>query len=454
MRRTRAGRLLALFVVLAASAVLAQGYLAASTDAGVHRVGQSVAPPRAGTTVVATDSNAWLGRGSEGPRARAELFAVGPSGRVVYYDDSHTRYWDVDPVPGTAATVEYVYADHLTPEQCGGESVCTRNGIERVNLTTGRVRPVFSRVTAGKHSTRWHDADRLDADHLAVADIAADRVFVVNTTSGIVTWAWSAQAAFAVNGSGGPYPGDWTHLNDVEPLDDGRIQVSLRNHDQVVYLDRDTGLVENWTLGADGDHRTLYEQHNPDFIPRKQGGPAVVVADSENNRVVEYQRVADSWERSWAWRDARLRWPRDADRLPDGHTLVTDSNGDRVVEVNERGEVVWTLPVAFPYEAERLGTGDESTGGPSARAANLTGGLASDGGSAAESPDGPLDRLAGLTRGPTVNAVLYVLPAWMDRLHLAALLVLAATLVVWAGAEAYRSPWTATVRWPVEFRRR
>nr|WP_255194917.1 arylsulfotransferase family protein [Halorarius litoreus] len=449
-------------IVVLGSAALTAG--SASEGAHVSAAGQQVAPPSDGVTVVATDSNTWLGRSSDGPRATAQLFAVGPDGTVFYYNDTHTRYWDVDPVEGTNATVEYVYADHLSPEECGGEVVCTRNGVERVNLTTGEVTPVFRRVTEGKHSTRWHDVDRLDDEHLVVADIAADRVFVVNTTSGLVTWSWNAQSAYPVADSGGPYPEDWTHLNDVEVLDDGRLMVSLRNHDQVVFLDRETGVVEEWTLGSDDDHTTLYEQHNPDYIDASHGGPAAVVADSENNRVVEYQRVDGTWERSWVWRDARLQWPRDADRLPNGHTLVTDSNGNRVLEVNEQGEVVWTLDVAFPYEAERLETGDESTGGPSARQADLAGHDASGSGDGAQTDDGtqadddgPLDPLrsavAGAMQGPTVNAVMYVMPVWMTRVDLAALLVLVGTVVVWAGTEAYWSPWQATVRRPLDLER-
>lgn len=465
MNRGRlAGRAVAALLLVASVAVVVSGFVAAGggSVADVTGTGQAVAPPSNGTTVVATDSNSWLGREGEGPRATAQLFAVAPNGTVTYYQDEHTRYWDVDPVDGTDATVEYVYADHLTPEECGGESVCTRNGVERVNLTTGERTEIYSRVTPGKHSTRWHDVDRLDADHLVVADIGRDRVYVVNTTSGIVEWSWDARSEFDVRESGGPYPGDWTHLNDVEVLSDGRIMVSLRNHDQVAFLDRETGLVESWTLGEDDDHDTIHEQHNPDYIPTEDGGPAVLVADSENNRVLEYggEETAGNvtWERTWTWSDGGLQWPRDADRLPNGHTLVTDSNGDRVLEVDESGEVVWTLDVAFPYESERLETGDESTGGPSASEANLE--SSTDAGANGEADDGgPLDPIRNAVSAamdvPAANAVLYVLPAWMSRLHLAALLVAVLTTLCWVAVEAYWSAWSVSVERPwVSFERR
>lgn len=66
-----------------------------------------------------------------------------------------------------------------------------------------------------------------------------------------------------------------------------------------------------------------------------------------------------------------MEWPRDADRLPNGHTLITDTNRDRVFEVNQRNEIVWEATFPGPYEAERLSTGDESTGGQSAATLGL-----------------------------------------------------------------------------------
>nr|WP_303646816.1 aryl-sulfate sulfotransferase [Haloarchaeobius salinus] len=415
---------------------------------------EPVVEPRENVTVVATDSNTWLGDAQQGPRANAELIAFDTDGSVLYYEDDHTRYWDVDPVPGTEATVEFLYADHLSPSECGGESACTRNGIERVNLTTGESTDVYSRVTPGKHSTRWHDGDRVDGERYAVADIAEDRLFVANTTTGHVEWAWDAQTEFDPASSGGPYPEDWTHVNDVEVLPDGRFMASLRNHDQVVFVDPETGMDGEWTLGSDGDHGTLYEQHNPDYIPESAGGPAVVVADSENSRLVEYQRDDGEWNRTWSWADQRLQWGRDADRLPNGHTLVADSNGNRVFEVDRDGEIVWSADVAFPYEVERLGTGDESTGGPSAASADLesrTPGETAEGGSPGLLTSVWLT-IRSTFAGPYLSAVFYVLPYWMGAAEALALLGFVLVGAAWVVTELYWAPYTVTVRSPVRLR--
>ncbi|WP_440010515.1 aryl-sulfate sulfotransferase [Halomicrococcus sp. SG-WS-1] len=423
--------------------------------------GKQVAEPRDGITVVATDSNTWMGKAGDGPRSRAELVAFNPNGTVLYYNDSHTRYWDADHVNGTRATVEYFYADHISKSECGQE-VCTRNGIERVNLSTGEVTPIFSRITPGKHSTRWHDGDRLNDTQYVVADIAQDRAFVVNTTTGVVEWSWEAQQAFDPRTSGGPYPEDWTHINDVEVVQDGRIMVSVRNHDQVVFLDRQTGLVKNWTLGSDDNHDVLYEQHNPDYIPAENGGPAVLVGDSENNRVVEYQRENGSWNRSWTWQDSQTQWPRDADRLPNGNTLVTDSNGDRVFELNDQGEVVWSVDIAFPYEAERLGTGDESTGGQSAKSLGLGSKQTGDSDGGRQVGDNQKKGIAGsiwvgikdIVPGRYMNALMYVLPAWMGPTELAALAVAVLGSLAWAITEWRWSERSLSVPWTIHVERK
>ncbi|WP_276298958.1 arylsulfotransferase family protein [Halorussus lipolyticus] len=470
MRSRDAVRVLFVGLIVASAFVVGSGYLSAESSASVEGRPTFDAPRADGITVVATDSNTWMGEASDGPRARAELVAFRSNGSVLYYNDSHTRYWDVDPVKGESRTVMYVSADHLNASECSATTPCTRNVVEEVNLSTGEVTELYARITPRKHSTRWHDVDRIGENRLVVADIAQDRVYVVDTETGLVEWSWDAQSEYPLEG-GGPYPEDWTHINDVTVLDDGTIMVSMRNQDQVVFLSRETGLLENRTLGEDGRHDIIYEQHNPDYINESNGGPAVLVGDSENNRVIEYQREEGAngtgdWEQSWIWQDARMQWPRDADRLPGGNTLITDSNGNRVFEVNPQGEIVWSVDVAFPYEAERLGTGDESTGGPSAASADLqskTGG----GGSAANPFDntansgeetGVLDRawavVRGLLPGRTANGLMYVTPVWMGGPEVLALGAIVLTLLVWLLAELYWSSWTASVSSPVSISRR
>jgi hypothetical protein len=295
-----------------------------------------------------------------------QIVAYDDDGNVVYRNASLWIYHDVDPSPHGEHTVTYVASDGAEGDECPGQR-CLRNVIERVNLTTGEVTRLHSWVDTRNGSTQTHDVDRVNDSVFLVADISyPDRVYMVNTTTGEEIWEWRVSEAYEPS-SGGDYPSDWTHLNDVEYLSDGRVMANLRNQDQVVFIEPGEGIQPEWTLGTDDDYGVLYEAHNADYIPAERGGPAVVVADSENNRLVEYQREDGDWVRTWHWQDTTMQWPRDADRLPSGRTLVADSHGQRIMSVERDGTIAWSQP--FPtgsYDVELLGTGDESTGGESA----------------------------------------------------------------------------------------
>jgi hypothetical protein len=435
-----------LLVVALAGAVVASGYTGVTvTDR--YESGEATVAPRDGVTVVTTSPRS---------SADASILAFAPNGSTLYYNETYDYYFDVDPVPGTSRSVEYVAVEFVNANcdlesRIAGGRPCSRNVVERVNLSTGEVTRLFDYKTRPKDVGGWHDVDRIGEDRFVVAGSTNDRVFVYNTTTDLIEWQWAVQSAFDTE-SGGLFPSDWAHLNDVERLPDGRLMVSARNQDQVVFLDRETGVDDEWTLGTDDDYGTLYEQHNPDFIPAERGGPAVLVADSENNRLVEYQRVGGEWEQTWTWQDESVQWPRDGDRLPNDHTLVTDSGGDRVLEVDERGEVVWSVPVDTPYEAERLGTGDESATGraastiPDAESRTVPSAAAvSEPGISAET------RVVSLTRTVLppllLNGIVFLAPPGFGVVHVAATGLLLATLALWAVVE-FR--WSAfTLRLPV-----
>jgi hypothetical protein len=102
----------------------------------------------------------------------------------------------------------------------------------------------------------------------------------------------------------------------------------------------------------------MNHQHNPQWL----GPGRVLVADSENDRIVELHRTDDGWTEAWTLTRAgglRLQWPRDADRLPNGNTLVTDSLNRRIFEVTPDGEVTWSYATPLiPYEADPMPDGE------------------------------------------------------------------------------------------------
>jgi hypothetical protein len=359
-------------------------------------------------------------------------------------------YHDVDPSPEGEQTLTYVAhnvtGEAICPERLKPSAPCTENVIERINYSIGETERLYSSFVDYNGSSNWHDVDRVSGSQFLVGDIQFDRVFLVDAATGSIEWIWNVSAEY--NRSTGGRPGDWTHLNDVEVLDENRYMVNLRNQDQVVFVHREKGLLDNRTLGTDDDHETLYEQHNPDYLPEERGGPAILVADSENNRVVEYQRQNGSWVQSWVWADARLRWPRDADRLPNDNTLVVDTHGTRLLEVSPSGEIVWQREVPRGvYEAELLSTGDESTGGRSMAAVrdasgDETGRTGTVNTTDARSFDGIDDtaQRAFLNAFPPIvlNGFLFVLPSWISPLSGALLLLTVVVGVLWSVGEGVR----------------
>ena len=332
-------------VLLLSSAVLTVAYEPPELGSG------EVASPANGTTIVT--SQGW-NAGSHSLSGRpSHLVAIGPNGSVNWThdgpDDRRNWFYDVDPLPN---------GNLLVVNPVSGSTV-----VYEFDPDTQK------RVWTEKFdSPDIHDVDRINGDELLVAGISyerprEDRVFVYNRTIGETTWNWSFREHYPNDVDGGADSEDWTHVNDVDRIREGEFLVSVRNFDQVIVINRSTKEID-LRLGADGDHDTMYEQHNPQYLESDDGTPTILVADSENARVVEYERVGGppgngEWERVWSLSNG-LAWPRDVDRLPNGNTLVVDSMNHRVIEVTPDGEIVWETTVPWgTYDAERVAHGDE-----------------------------------------------------------------------------------------------
>jgi hypothetical protein len=397
-----------------------------------------VAAPAGGQTVVGVQGFHWDGTGN--PKKPPRLLAATEDAETAWTYDGEGRaawYYDVDPLPG-------------------GDLLVT---------SISRRATVVIRMDRSTREVEWrerieirdtHDVDLLPNGNLVVANmrnwdadrgVSNDRVFVYDRETDTVTWEWRIRDHFP-NATDGGFREDWSHVNDVDVVDDGSaFLVSLRNFDQVVKVDRETGAIV-WRLGRDDDHDVLYEQHNPDLLVGPGGEETVLVADSENDRVLEYARRDGEWVRTWTLA-TNMSWPRDADRLPNGNTLVTDTLNNRVIEVTPTGEVVWEYRATWgPYDAERIGTGDGSNG-PTVAEMGVEGRYEVHGGETeTASAVGPAawaaDRLAGTPlAGPAdefatrwTHVAPWVRPVWLPPWGLGYLVLALLVGVVWAGAEA------------------
>jgi hypothetical protein len=318
-----------------------------------------IVDPADGVTVVSVQGARFTNGSTKTP---ARLLGFGPRGelRWVYHAGrDHGVVWsyDVDPMENG-----HVFVTATTRNRSLGHGTTL---LFELDPRTGE------RVwTEEVPFLDTHDADLLGDGRIAIAnmrnyDEAAgenrDRVVIYDRHSDEIVWEWRFDERYPPR-VGGEYEEDWTHLNDVDYVPGRGFLLSPRNFDQVILVNRTTGEID-LRLGADGDVSTLKKQHNPDYLESEAGRPTILVADSENDRVVEYERGPDGWNRTWrVGNRSTLDWPRDADRLPNGNTLIGDSRHNRVIEVTPEGEVVWEVYGPWlVYDVERF-PGDGSRG--------------------------------------------------------------------------------------------
>ena len=313
---------------------------------------------------------------------------VAPDGETVWrYDPPNAFVFDAELTENGTVLVsmgESARAPGVEcPEEYGGTPAagtpepfrCIHNRVVEIDFETQDVVWEHAWYDAFPTHHEVHDADRLEDGETVIVDMGNDRVFTVDG-SGEVTWQWNATAHI---GEGtefwdehvpedsqeefrrqGP-ESDWTHMNDVDRLDNGNVQVSIRNFDVVLEIDPGTDEIVK-VVGRPDDHAVMNEQHNPMRID----GGTVLIADSSHggpagaDRVVEVDAATDEvvWSYDGTGSGTKLQWPRDADRLPNGNTLITDSRNSRVIEIDRNGSVVWQYSLAreggIVYEADRV----------------------------------------------------------------------------------------------------
>ncbi|MBI3964100.1 MAG: aryl-sulfate sulfotransferase [Chloroflexi bacterium] len=137
---------------------------------------------------------------------------------------------------------------------------------------------------------------------------------------------------------------EWTHGNAVVELPDGRLALSFRNTSMVVFVDRETGELV-WKLGAP----PLSGQHAPTPLPNGNllifdNGPHRLDESLPFSRVIEVDPTTK--EIVWTYQDRPLSnffSPRisNAQRLPNGNTLICEGWFGRLFEVTADGQTVW-----------------------------------------------------------------------------------------------------------------
>jgi outer membrane protein assembly factor BamB len=93
-------------------------------------------------------------------------------------------------------------------------------------------------------------------------------------------------------------------------------------------------------------------------IARKLSNGSVLVADPNSSSVYEIRPLGRAGG-DIPWRIANVQYPRDACRLENGNTLVTEQYSRRVVEYDAKTrEPVWQVQTDYPLNAQRLDNGN------------------------------------------------------------------------------------------------
>jgi hypothetical protein len=303
-------------------------------------------------TLISAQGFLLEGKGSSMKPGR--LVRANPDGSLRWkYNGSSEKQWFYD--------VEQVNSTHLF-------LTTRRDGKARAQLLTDEGALVWEESFDARDT---HDIDFINSTHLLVAPMQkhyfeegqrefSDRVFIYDRIDGEVDWNWRFSEHYE-EPENFPRTG-WTHLNDADMVKEDLIMASPRNFDRVIFINTTTSEVVE-TLGEQGNHEIINRQHNPDVLEWTERRKTVIVADSENDRIVEYTKTPGSdWTLSWKL-NGSLNWPRDADRLPNGNTLISDTLNHRVIEVAPNGTVLWEFYAPWAtYDAERMGTSEGSEG--------------------------------------------------------------------------------------------
>ncbi|WP_227380646.1 aryl-sulfate sulfotransferase [Haladaptatus halobius] len=384
------------------------------------------------TTVVSSEATAHTGMtlvGVQGP---------GWGGNVTALDERGTIMWGVKQSPRGEETISYqdvtmlkngsvlaTFADG-NYQQCGAhDPPCKRTGYR---IIKSRPKPhivaEWSYPVRTRKDSEVHDAEPLPSGDILIADMEYESIFIIDQTTGERIWTWNASQYY--DSPSDPTKIDWLHINDVDRIGAGRYLISVRNTNQLLIIQRGRSVVE--VINKNRDPTVLNKQHNPHWL----GPGAVLVADSENDRIVELHKNTSTgeWEVAWALSEVGgiyLEWPRDADRLQNGHTLITDSENNRIVEVTRNGSLVASYPVqALPYEADRL---------PDAESAKIPYKI-----SKHPAPDKTMQRhhLPVLSTLLSAARHVVVLPYWVSEVHVFAVLT-AFGLIGWGGVIVVRT---------------
>jgi len=178
---------------------------------------------------------------------------------------------------------------------------------------------------------------------------------------GKIIWSWYAKSAY----DKAPYSSisneGWTHINAVTRLPNGNTLVNMRNFNITAEINPQGSVVWQYDWSSIGQN-----PHEPELQPN---GNILVNLHPQPTLIVEINPKTSEivWRYNIQGTPTFHPETRDADRLPNGNTLM--NNGVSLIEVTPAKEIVWQLTVKslmempttkevhgdYLYKSERIG---------------------------------------------------------------------------------------------------
>ena len=191
--------------------------------------------------------------------------------------------------------------------------------------------------------------------------LLADGILEVNPITRKIIWVWKAGDHLSTDdfcplhfnppNSDDYY--DWTHSNTIiYQEEESAVYLNVRNLDRILKIDYPSGEIL-WSMGDGGDFGEGLFSHPSD--PELLANGNFLMYDNGNHRLPRaYSRAVEiAFDPVIGWAEVVWDWPReplffdsdlgDANRLPNGNTLITSSQHGRIFEVTRNGDVVWDL---------------------------------------------------------------------------------------------------------------
>ena len=226
----------------------------------------------------------------------------------------------------------------------------------------------------GNFLTLVHDDRTVEIDGQP-EEVFGDRIVEFDRESNEVVWEWSTFDHYSLEDvpPGDTDNGNWTHVNAVVYNErDNSVYISSRNLSRITRIDYDTGEIiynmgkESVSGDVDFGHDFFKAQHAPELLPNGN----MLLHDNGTccDRVNNVTRAIEiEFDDPYAPTSASIVWeyvlPRqsriigDADRQPNGNTLIASGTPGVVYEVTREGVLVWKLEIELPfffYRAERI----------------------------------------------------------------------------------------------------